>query len=423
MPENSRELLAEEWTKNPPKSPEEVDKFYKEAKNYVGDLLDWNASAYKNEISDHVAYSADHFKVRTILDIGAGIMSDSIKLSEKGFAVTSVDFDSEHYRYGQKLAKEKGLDINIKHVGDELEIYDAITLFDVIEHVHDPGKFIDFYAKKAKSLIFMTVPENIPPDEGIKHPMHLIQYADFWKSIPKYLEEKHGFKRLDAVTFKKIKPRVLCSISTKNRYETYLPMALMSIVNQTELPDHLIIYDDNDNPKNLMEIQAYQHIFQLMSKKGLSWEVEYGQRRGVCFNHQRANTAGFDWVWRLDDDCFAEPRVLERLKAHIEPSVGAIGGSILTPSTGSYDGPKSSSIDGLHLPNKQWFDVLETESVDHLNCSFLYRAGIVDYNLNLSPKSFREETMFTYGLKLKGYEILIIPDCVTYDFHAKGGIR
>ena len=219
--------------------------------------------------------------------------------------------------------------------------------------------------------------------------------------------------------------RILCSISTKNRYDNYLPLVIMSVINQTRKPDHLTIYDDNSPDKriDIRTMQIYQHVLQLLDINKIGWDVKFGQGKGVAHNHQMANKAGFDWVWRLDDDNFAEPNVLEELSKHMIDGVGAVGGSILTVPLIADTDTKSSSIDNLYAPNKQWFKIDKVESVDHLNCSFVYRAGIVDYNLNLSPKSFREETMLTYGLKLKGYDILIIPNCVTYDFHAKGGIR
>jgi hypothetical protein len=47
-----------------------------------------------------------------------------------------------------------------------------------------------------------------------------------------------------------------------------------------------------------------------------------------------------------------------------------------------------------------------------------------DYNLGLSRVAHREETLFTYGLYLKGYKILTIPDAVSWHMkNPEGGIR
>lgn len=195
----------------------------------------------------------------------------------------------------------------------------------------------------------------------------------------------------------------------------------MSVISQTRKPDSLTIYDDNDVPKDLREIGVYQYLFQLLDIKKIPWNVVFGERRGQSWNHQKANKAGFDAVWRMDDDCVAEVDVLEKLEAKMTQDVGAVGGSILTPPLGDSNN-KSSKIDNLYAQNEQWFILHETKEVDHLHCSFLYRANIVDYDLRLSPKCHREETMFSYALKLKGYKNIITP-CITWHFKASGGIR
>lgn len=200
-------------------------------------------------------------------------------------------------------------------------------------------------------------------------------------------------------------------------------MALQSVVTQTKLPDKLVIFDDNDNPKDLRELQHYRYLFSMMDEKQLKWEVIFGRKSGQHFNHQIANTMGYDWVWRLDDDTVAESNVLEVLSSYISDDVGAVGGSILTPpfvhglnSTGKIEDIWEQSI--------QWDYIKETKDVDHLHCSFLYRAGVYDYNLSLSKAAHREETLFTYGLKQKGYRVLVVPNAITWHLkNREGGIR
>lgn len=217
--------------------------------------------------------------------------------------------------------------------------------------------------------------------------------------------------------------RILCSISTRGRYETTLPLALMSVINQTHQPDKLMIFDDNDHPRDVREIQVYQYIFQMLDEKQIQWEWVFAGKLGQHHNHQHANSMGFDFVWRLDDDTVAEPNVLETLVRHMTEGVGAVGGSILTPPTlrTIVATGKIENIDAE--PNIQWGHISNVTSVDHLHCSFLYRAGILNYNLNLSKIAHREETIFTYGLKRMGFEILAVP-CITWHLKNKdGGIR
>ena len=218
---------------------------------------------------------------------------------------------------------------------------------------------------------------------------------------------------------------ILCSISTKGRTHTTLPLAIQSIIAQTKQVDKLVIFDDNDNPEDVRSNVVYSNLFKMMDLKGIAWEWLFAGKKGQHHNHQIANTMKYKWVWRMDDDTIAEPDVLEILYSHIDDSVGAVGGSILTPS---WDVRTRDNVTGLienidTEPNIQWGYIQGVREVDHLHCSFLYRAGIHDYNTGLSKVAHREETLFSYGLKQKGYKVLVAP-CITWHLkNPEGGIR
>ena len=217
---------------------------------------------------------------------------------------------------------------------------------------------------------------------------------------------------------------ILCSISTRGRYDTTLPMAIASVITQTKKPDYLIIFDDNENPKDVREIQHYNYLFQMLSEAGIAWEWMFAEKKGQHYNHDKANKMGFKWVWRLDDDTVADGNVLETLYANTSDVVGAVGGSILTPPSMN-EVIATGKIENIYgEPNLQWGRIREKREVDHLHCSFLYRAGIVDYCLGLSRIAHREETLFTYELVKKGYKNYIVPNAVTWHLKNKdGGIR
>lgn len=216
---------------------------------------------------------------------------------------------------------------------------------------------------------------------------------------------------------------ILCSISTRGRYHTTLPLTIQSIVMQELLPDELVIFDDNDNPEDIRTIQHYEYLLRMLDEKGVKWSVVFGERKGQHFNHQKANTMGFKFVWRLDDDTIAEPNVLKKLYSEMKDDVGAVGGSILTPpfhkeikATGKIEDIRSE-------PNLQWNYISETKEVDHLHCSYLYRADIQDFDLRLSKVAHREETIHSFGIKSKGYKILIT-NAITWHLRGRnGGIR
>ena len=217
---------------------------------------------------------------------------------------------------------------------------------------------------------------------------------------------------------------ILCNICTRGRYDTTLPLAISSVLNQTMKIDKLIVYDDNDEPKDLRENQIYKHLFEVMNYKGIQWEWVFALKKGQHYSHQMANEKGFEFVWRVDDDCRPEQNVLENLYKHMTPNVGAVGGAILTPPYAPVTDATGKMENIYKEPNIQWDNIKEVTSVDHLHCSFLYRAGVHDYNLGLSRVAHREETLFTYGLKQKGYDVLVVPEAVTWHMkYSNGGIR
>ena len=218
--------------------------------------------------------------------------------------------------------------------------------------------------------------------------------------------------------------QILCSVATRGRYTTTLPMVLMAIANQTKSPDKLVIFDDNDNPEDMRENPIYQHIFQILDYKKIAWEWVFAEKKGQHHIHQKANEMGFDWVWRVDDDAIPEPNVLEQLCSYIDTTVGAVGGSILTLPHIFDTSLSTGKIEDIDKePNIQWGNIYVTNEVEHLHCSFLYRAGIHDYNLGLSRVAHREETLFTNGIYQNGYKVLAIPNAITWHLKAKGGIR
>ena len=218
--------------------------------------------------------------------------------------------------------------------------------------------------------------------------------------------------------------KILCSVATRGRYFTTLPLVLSAIINQTKLPDKLIIFDDNDEPKDMREEMIYSYFFHMLNSKNIPWEWQYAEKKGQHYIHQQANTMGYDWVWRVDDDAIPESTVLENLYFHTTYNLntGAVGGSILTPPSKFDTSLSTGKIEHIDIePNIQWEKIKNSKKVEHLHCSFLYRAGVYDYNLGLSRVAHREETLFTYGLHQKGYDIHVVPNAVTWHMKNPGG--
>lgn len=217
---------------------------------------------------------------------------------------------------------------------------------------------------------------------------------------------------------------ITVDICTKGRYYTTLPLTLMSVALQSKAPDKIYIYDDNEEKVDLRNIPTYQYIFNLLDKKGIEWEVLFGIGKGQHYGHQKIQELAEDLVWRIDDDEIAEPDVLESLLEKLTDDYGAVGSLVLDPKA-KHDGEATGKIQNIYTePNRQWLGIIGFQDVEHLYSSFLYRKGLVNYDLSMSPVAHREETMFTHEIFRLGYKLGVVGEVTTWHFrNPEGGIR
>jgi hypothetical protein len=221
---------------------------------------------------------------------------------------------------------------------------------------------------------------------------------------------------------------VTAYITSKDRYFTTLPSAILSIINQTVKPERFILFLDGEH-LDLRNNDLYLGLFKMLDFYGIKWEVIFGSGRGQVENHQHAiETTKTVWLWRVDDDSFPSPNALENLLSCDDEKVGAVGGLILDPNMlQKLPRGLTPTIENLSS-NVQWFlhDRLDTIEAEHLHCSFLYKKAAAShgYCLQLSPAGHREETIFTYEMYRNGWKILINPKAITWHVkQSKGGIR
>lgn len=218
-------------------------------------------------------------------------------------------------------------------------------------------------------------------------------------------------------------------ICTRGRYDTTLPLAILSTINQTKRPTEFILWDDNPEPTDLRKMLPYANLFNLMAHLGIEWKVMFGGGKGQVHGHQWVNkNAKGDWCWRVDDDSVPEANCLDDLTALPMDDIGAIGGLIHNPAMCPIKGPLADGsikrIKGWMAPQVFRHVEMIRYQVEHLHCSFLYRARTVDYPTELSVVGHREETIFTHSMHRAGYKVMVDPHAVTYHLRQDtGGIR
>jgi len=227
-----------------------------------------------------------------------------------------------------------------------------------------------------------------------------------------------------------MKNKILCFVPTKNRYFTTLPLTLQSVIFQDKKPDKIMVYDDNDKPIDIHKQTQYMYLFKQMEMFGIEYEVVLGndKGRGQLRGEQYANCYGYKYVWRIDDDQIQSRDILERYWNLLTENVGAVGGCILNPDQppDPNDFYSSKIKDCLKSSTIQWLDGNNIIEVELLHSSFLYRAGIVDYCLDLihpnhepPEMEFRGENIFSHELYRKGYKLLVDQNAKLYHYPHK----
>jgi len=133
-------LVAEDWNKMNPKTPEEITNFYKTTKNYIYDLASWHFTT-RRKFDVELLSALQRDKPKTILDYGCGIGQNAFMLAKNGFDVTLADVGSYTLDFAKHRFDSHNLNYSLWTVDEqpmpERESFDVILLFDVLEHIPD----------------------------------------------------------------------------------------------------------------------------------------------------------------------------------------------------------------------------------------------------------------------------------------------
>ncbi len=215
---------------------------------------------------------------------------------------------------------------------------------------------------------------------------------------------------------------VLVEILTSKRTFTTLPMSLTSILSQTKIPRTLLLLWNDTEEYNETNPNHYhiRSILKSIENRGTDVIVLNSDKDHISKKHQFAlETNRYNvkckYQYRMDDDCVAEPNTLENLYNFLENNSKcyAVGPLVVDNdySVNLNEAKISSKIENIFdSVNEQWININRGKlNVDHLYSSFMFRISDndINYNINLSPISHREETFFTFGMKVKGYSLFI----------------
>ncbi|MBF8249504.1 MAG: ubiG [Candidatus Levybacteria bacterium] len=140
-------IAVEDWNKHKinQQNKDEIVKWFKNNDKYVFELADVHSQNARKKISMTVIGIARKYKVKKILDYGCGIGEDSIEAARAGFMVTMADVPSKTLDFAKWRATHLKLPVKtlvIKNDSPIKEKYDAITCFEVLQHLCNPETII-----------------------------------------------------------------------------------------------------------------------------------------------------------------------------------------------------------------------------------------------------------------------------------------
>lgn len=233
-------------------------------------------------------------------------------------------------------------------------------------------------------------------------------------------------------------------LSTYQRYDTTLPLCLMSILNQSLKPNRIILVDDNKE-KKIYDFKILKNLFYLFKQKNIQLDIYYGPSKGLTYAFELGmSKINEGWVLKIDDDNVLEYNALELFKSNINENVGAMSGIILDKLTTKFSDSsfeaKIVSDDGCCNKIQDIYSVLNIQMLpiqsekikkaEHLYSNYFFKRELVDQNMiesvkKLSPSCYREDTIMTHQIFRKGFELLVIPSIKIYHLNSdeKNGDR
>lgn len=167
-------LAAAEWSRDDPKTSQEIIDYYNRSKIQIFEQLQWHSEP-GSSLTDGInaATLAQRFRVSTILDYGCGIGSHLIYYTRQGLRTTGFDIADQVIQFARWRLDEYHIDAEVidgkkDHPKNQ---YDMVVSLHTLEHIPDPYQSLKDLVDVAKKggILYICVPFFKDP----QRPMHL----------------------------------------------------------------------------------------------------------------------------------------------------------------------------------------------------------------------------------------------------------
>jgi len=156
-------VTDEEWKSRNinEQNSKEVMNFYATTPNYMIELMEYHATEDKQRLTQTVVDYTKEKGKKTIVDFGAGVAQDSIMAAQAGLVATAADIPGQTFDFAKWRIKKYGVNVKTVDILKEeplVEKYDAISCFEVLQHIVDPVRTLKHFHQHLNQggLLFIT---------------------------------------------------------------------------------------------------------------------------------------------------------------------------------------------------------------------------------------------------------------------------
>lgn len=163
---------ALEWYRLNPQTPAQISTFYRENRNYMYNLTIWHASGDRYDLQREFIAMREKYGVRSVIDYGCGIGTDTLCMLKQGLSVRPIDFDCPSTEYLNWRLRRRGIFLETIDT-ESIEEYPQADMFlavDVLEHMANPLEVLDRLSDQ--TYVFAHISQ-FGKKSGQRHPFHL----------------------------------------------------------------------------------------------------------------------------------------------------------------------------------------------------------------------------------------------------------
>lgn len=158
---DSSRALAAEWDAANPRTEQEIAQFFRASTSYLYNLAIWEASGNRPPYVSQALPTLARRGVRTVLDYGCGIGSDTIPLRDSGFDVLGCDFRSPSTAFLRWRSHDTIAVIEPGEI-DSVTAPDALWVIDTLDHLVD----IEASLGSVLPAVALMITENLAVNRG-----------------------------------------------------------------------------------------------------------------------------------------------------------------------------------------------------------------------------------------------------------------